>query len=217
MFHETLYQKTDSGEAFPQVLKKKGIVVGIKVDKVNAAPECLHLCPPPPHGGSTYSCVSNRQSMFARRCFCCLPLSDFPAPFLLLRQGLVVIPGTNDETTTQGLDGLNDRCAQYKKDGADFAKWCDGQHLIRFLFKLLKLLLLFISYCVYSALIGVDCFSFHSCSLNNTLVENLLRMSWLCFLNIYLYTHTKHTKHTKHTHTHTLSTHTHTHIYIYIY
>jgi len=22
-----------------------------------------------------------------------------------------------------GLDGLSDRCAQYKKDGCDFAKW----------------------------------------------------------------------------------------------
>lgn len=27
------------------------------------------------------------------------------------------------ETTTQRLDGLSERCAQYKKDGADFAKW----------------------------------------------------------------------------------------------
>lgn len=24
---------------------------------------------------------------------------------------------------TTGLDGLSERCAQYKKDGADFAKW----------------------------------------------------------------------------------------------
>ncbi|KAB1252522.1 Fructose-bisphosphate aldolase A [Camelus dromedarius] len=34
--------------------------------------------------------------------------------------------------TTQGLDGLSERCAQYKKDGADFAKWCSvlkiGEH-----------------------------------------------------------------------------------------
>jgi len=28
-----------------------------------------------------------------------------------------------NEGTTQGLDGLSDRCAQYKKDGCDFAKW----------------------------------------------------------------------------------------------
>lgn len=30
-FHETLYQKSNSGKLFPQVIKDKGIVVGIKV------------------------------------------------------------------------------------------------------------------------------------------------------------------------------------------
>lgn len=30
-FHETLYQKADSGKLFPQVIKDQGIVVGIKV------------------------------------------------------------------------------------------------------------------------------------------------------------------------------------------
>ncbi|GAV03460.1 hypothetical protein RvY_13880-2 [Ramazzottius varieornatus] len=38
-------------------------------------------------------------------------------------KGVVPIAGTDGETTTQGLDGLGERCAQYKKDGADFAKW----------------------------------------------------------------------------------------------
>ncbi|OWA50533.1 Fructose-bisphosphate aldolase A [Hypsibius exemplaris] len=38
-------------------------------------------------------------------------------------KGVVPIAGTEGETTTQGLDGLAERCAQYKKDGADFAKW----------------------------------------------------------------------------------------------
>eukprot|EP00128_Syssomonas_multiformis_P014236 Colp12_sorted_trinity150504_noHs@3626 len=37
--------------------------------------------------------------------------------------GVNNLPGTNGETTTMGLDGLNERCAKYKKDGADFAKW----------------------------------------------------------------------------------------------
>ncbi|XP_072295678.1 fructose-bisphosphate aldolase B [Eucyclogobius newberryi] len=69
-FHETLYQKSDSGKLFPQVIKDKGIVVGIKVDK-----------------------------------------------------GTAGFNGTDGETTTQGLDGLSERCAQYKKDGCDFAKW----------------------------------------------------------------------------------------------
>uniref|UniRef100_A0A8C5MWQ5 Fructose-bisphosphate aldolase n=1 Tax=Leptobrachium leishanense TaxID=445787 RepID=A0A8C5MWQ5_9ANUR len=69
-FHETLYQQGDCSTNFVQVIKDKGIVVGIKVDK-----------------------------------------------------GVVPLAGTNGETTTQGLDGLAERCAQYKKDGADFAKW----------------------------------------------------------------------------------------------
>uniref|UniRef100_A0A667XHV9 Fructose-bisphosphate aldolase n=1 Tax=Myripristis murdjan TaxID=586833 RepID=A0A667XHV9_9TELE len=69
-FHETLYQSTDDGVNFSKLIKDRGIVVGIKVDK-----------------------------------------------------GVVPLAGTNGETTTQGLDGLSERCAQYKKDGADFAKW----------------------------------------------------------------------------------------------
>uniref|UniRef100_A0A6I8SRE0 fructose-bisphosphate aldolase n=1 Tax=Xenopus tropicalis TaxID=8364 RepID=A0A6I8SRE0_XENTR len=69
-FHETMYQQGDCGTNFVKMIKDKGIVVGIKVDK-----------------------------------------------------GVVPLAGTNGETTTQGLDGLSERCAQYKKDGADFAKW----------------------------------------------------------------------------------------------
>ncbi|TSQ46645.1 Fructose-bisphosphate aldolase C-A [Bagarius yarrelli] len=69
-FHETLYQTSDDGVPFVQMIKDKGITIGIKVDK-----------------------------------------------------GVVPLPGTNGESTTQGLDGLSERCAQYKKDGADFAKW----------------------------------------------------------------------------------------------
>lgn len=70
LFHETFYQKADCGTPFPQLLLKKGILPGIKVDK-----------------------------------------------------GVVPLAGSFDECTTQGLDGLAERCAQYKKDGAQFAKW----------------------------------------------------------------------------------------------
>uniref|UniRef100_A0A8C5N3L8 Fructose-bisphosphate aldolase n=1 Tax=Leptobrachium leishanense TaxID=445787 RepID=A0A8C5N3L8_9ANUR len=38
-------------------------------------------------------------------------------------KGTALLAGTDGETTTQGLDGLAERCAQYKKDGVDFAKW----------------------------------------------------------------------------------------------
>lgn len=70
LFHETLYQKTDDGTPFVELLKSRGIIPGIKVDK-----------------------------------------------------GVVELAGTLGEATTQGLDDLNARCAQYKKDGCHFAKW----------------------------------------------------------------------------------------------
>jgi len=70
LFHETVYQKADDGTPFIELLKKKGIIPGIKVDK-----------------------------------------------------GVVNLMGSEDECTTQGLDDLGARCAQYKKDGCDFAKW----------------------------------------------------------------------------------------------
>ena len=38
-------------------------------------------------------------------------------------KGLEVIPGTDGETSTQGLDGLAERCKEYYKMGARFAKW----------------------------------------------------------------------------------------------
>lgn len=70
LFHETLYQKADDGTPFVELLKQRGIIPGIKVDK-----------------------------------------------------GVVPLFGSEDEGTTQGLDDLAQRCAQYKKDGCHFAKW----------------------------------------------------------------------------------------------
>merc|ERR1711962_384292 len=70
LFHETLYQKSDDGTPFADLIKQLGIIPGIKVDK-----------------------------------------------------GVVPLMGSEGESTTQGLDDLSQRCAQYKKDGCDFAKW----------------------------------------------------------------------------------------------
>jgi fructose-bisphosphate aldolase class I len=70
LYHETLYQKADDGTPFPELLKQRGIIPGIKVDT-----------------------------------------------------GVVPLMGSEDECTTQGLDDLSKRCAQYKKDGCHFAKW----------------------------------------------------------------------------------------------
>ncbi|KAH9631368.1 hypothetical protein HF086_012156 [Spodoptera exigua] len=70
LFDETVYQKTDDGTPFMELLKKNNIIPGIKLD-LDAVP-------------------------------------------LFLSQ---------DEVTTQGLDNLATRCAEYKKQGCRFAKW----------------------------------------------------------------------------------------------
>jgi fructose-bisphosphate aldolase class I len=44
-------------------------------------------------------------------------------PGIKVDKGVVPMGGTIGECTTQGLDDLNARCAQYYKDGARFAKW----------------------------------------------------------------------------------------------
>lgn len=44
-------------------------------------------------------------------------------PGIKVDTGVVPLAGSLNECTTQGLDNLGDRCAQYKKDGCQFAKW----------------------------------------------------------------------------------------------
>ncbi|XP_050667780.1 fructose-bisphosphate aldolase-like [Leptidea sinapis] len=70
LFDETVYQKTDDGMRFIDVLKNKNIIPGIKLD-----------------------------------------LDVVPLIF------------SENELTTQGLDDLAKRCAEYKKEGCLFAKW----------------------------------------------------------------------------------------------
>uniref|UniRef100_A0A914DJC9 Fructose-bisphosphate aldolase n=1 Tax=Acrobeloides nanus TaxID=290746 RepID=A0A914DJC9_9BILA len=69
LVEETYNQKANNGERFVDLLRKQGIVPGIKVDT-----------------------------------------------------GIVPLPGTLGEGTTQGLDDLGKRCAEYKKGGCEFAK-----------------------------------------------------------------------------------------------
>ncbi|CAE1178261.1 ALDO [Acanthosepion pharaonis] len=44
-------------------------------------------------------------------------------PGIKVDKGVVPLMGTFNECTTQGLDGMSERCAEYKKGGAQFAKW----------------------------------------------------------------------------------------------
>jgi fructose-bisphosphate aldolase class I len=44
-------------------------------------------------------------------------------PGIKVDKGLVFLPNTQEENTTQGLDGLAERLVEYKAKGARFAKW----------------------------------------------------------------------------------------------
>ncbi|KAJ1374941.1 Fructose-bisphosphate aldolase 1 [Parelaphostrongylus tenuis] len=44
-------------------------------------------------------------------------------PGIKVDKGIVPMAGTVGESTTQGMDDLNKRCAIYKQNGAQFAKW----------------------------------------------------------------------------------------------
>eukprot|EP01054_Gregarina_sp_Poly1_P009989 Gregarina_sp_Poly_1__9988@NODE_663_length_6888_cov_603_249377_g501_i0_p2_GENE_NODE_663_length_6888_cov_603_249377_g501_i0NODE_663_length_6888_cov_603_249377_g501_i0_p2_ORF_typecomplete_len357_score73_86Glycolytic/PF00274_19/2_2e145_NODE_663_length_6888_cov_603_249377_g501_i021343204 len=44
-------------------------------------------------------------------------------PGIKVDMGLKTLPGTDNEKTTQGLDGLDERCKRYYDAGARFAKW----------------------------------------------------------------------------------------------
>lgn len=44
-------------------------------------------------------------------------------PGIKVDKGLILLPNTQEEQVTQGLDGLADRLADYKAKGAKFAKW----------------------------------------------------------------------------------------------
>jgi len=70
LHHETVFQKTSNGKPFTELLRKKGILPGVKVD-----------C------------------------------------------GVVDLLASEGECTTQGLDELSKRCATYKEEGCQFAKW----------------------------------------------------------------------------------------------
>jgi len=70
LYEETLNQKASDGTSMVDLIKKEGVIIGIKVDK-----------------------------------------------------GTGDLAGTEGETWTMGLDGLDKRCQDYYKKGARFAKW----------------------------------------------------------------------------------------------
>ena len=63
------------------------------------------------------------QKTAAGKPFTELLLENGVLPGIKVDKGVVVLAGTDGESTTQGHDGLAGRCAEYYKAGARFAKW----------------------------------------------------------------------------------------------
>merc|ERR1712094_80604 len=59
-------------------------------------------------GGATFVDTLNKQGII---------------PGIKVDKGLVPMSNSNGESWCQGLDGLSERCAEYYKHGARFAKW----------------------------------------------------------------------------------------------
>ena len=151
MFEETLYQSTAAGKPFVDVLREQGIIPGIKVDtglQVGRAhlQSTLDSQPSP---------ALMRMSLIAwHACSCCVALLQRMHALLETQDHLglrvqwelqqlmkelhelhalrQVLPGTDGETATQGLDGLGDRCKAYYAQGARFAKCVLGWRAWRF-------------------------------------------------------------------------------------
>ncbi|KAK0046812.1 fructose-bisphosphate aldolase [Biomphalaria pfeifferi] len=64
-----------------------------------------------------------RQSDSSGRSFIQLLESKGIIPGIKVDKGVVPLAGTHNECTTTGLDGLKERCEEYKSMGIHFAKW----------------------------------------------------------------------------------------------
>lgn len=102
LFEETLYQKTSDGKPFVEVLQENNVIPGM-VENFDIV-----------------SLVDS--SVFLDFLFTSLMFNTLISG-IKVDKGTVELAGTNGETTTQGLDSLGARCAQYYKAGARFAKW----------------------------------------------------------------------------------------------
>ncbi|KAF8062721.1 hypothetical protein HT031_004051 [Scenedesmus sp. PABB004] len=116
MFEEFLFSSTAAGVPFVEVLRGQGIVPGIKADRAcRRAPRArgaraTRAARAPARGGGARA----RARPAARAA----PRRATPPP-----PAAQVLPGTDGETATQGLDNLGGACREWYKQGARFAKW----------------------------------------------------------------------------------------------
>lgn len=102
LFEETLYQKTAAG-IYIQMLHYSLQLRSSNFDGISFADIYICLLV-----GKPFVDVLNKGGVL---------------PGIKVDKGTVELAGTNGETTTQGLDGLAQRCQQYYAAGARFAKW----------------------------------------------------------------------------------------------
>lgn len=125
-FHETLYQYSDNGVPFVKMIRDRDLLVGIKVRstillhfEVHCGSMRPSFTPVPPTSGGQRCCSPGRNR---RRNY--HAGSGSPALVGCAAEAIHLPPCTYFlKMSSIGLDGLSERCAQYKKDGASFAKW----------------------------------------------------------------------------------------------
>ena len=112
MFDETLYQKTAQGADFVKVLKVGETVLGAKGGKGERAGEDVFFHEEGKKKLTPFSSASSLSFVFL---LLRQPQDQGIVPGIKVDTGLEQLPGTDGETSTQGLDGLGARCAAYYK------------------------------------------------------------------------------------------------------
>jgi fructose-bisphosphate aldolase class I len=101
--------------------------VGIENTEVNRRDWRELLYTAPGLGNYVAGCIMFEETLYQKakdgRQFVDILMGQGIYPGIKVDTGLQPLPGGLGETTTQGLDGLSDRCKAYKKQGAKFAKW----------------------------------------------------------------------------------------------
>lgn len=105
LFDETFRHKAKDGTRLVDLLKANGIIPGIKVFSFGRFPF-----------GDQSTMVKMMATMTA---------------MMQVDMGVVPLAGTLGEGTTQGLDNLGARCAEYKAGGCQFAKWRCVLHIAK--------------------------------------------------------------------------------------
>lgn len=101
--------------------------IGLENNEVNRQAYRQLLCTTPGLGEYVSGAIMFEETLYqsttdGKKMVDCL-IEGGIMPGIKVDKGLVPLPGSNDESWCQGLDGLASRTAAYYKQGARFAKW----------------------------------------------------------------------------------------------